>query len=165
MQKGPEGTLQGNRICQNTKFLEQVEPNEKNKWKIISCERKIDLQAKSYTRKNVLSGEQRLGSEAATQPSPGNHYWFSVFRTYTRMKLRRLNYHCSTKCKHCKVNIVKAKTQEILGTRKRRRSEKAQCFDQRERFGQFNNPGPLTLGKSKDKDPPLQWRRFCERRS
>ena len=29
MQKGPEGTLQGNRICQNTKFLEQAEPNKK----------------------------------------------------------------------------------------------------------------------------------------
>ena len=44
----------------------------------------------------------------------------------------------------------------MLGTRKRQRSEKAECFDQRERFRQFNNPVPLTLGKSKDKDPPLQ---------
>lgn len=43
-----------------------------------------------------------------------------------------------------------------MGTRKRQRSGKAQCFDQRERFRQFNNPFPLTLGKSKDKDPPLQ---------
>jgi len=62
--------------------------------------KKTDLQAKSYPR-NISSGEQWLGKET------------SVGFQFLESTLRRLNYHYSTKCKYCKVDIVEAKAQEM----------------------------------------------------
>lgn len=48
-----------------------------------------------------------------------HHHETSIGFQFLESMLRRLNYHYSTKCKYCKLDIVKAKTQEMLPNRNR----------------------------------------------